>query len=72
MWVYTVVRLIICPSIQGKCGMVNVLKFRTVLFLFSNKMGFQGWNSQNSCQNCKQFRLDLHCLSKLFLQTTSI
>ena len=36
---------------------VNVLKFLTFfLILFSNKTGYQSWNSQNAGQNSKQGR----------------
>ena len=42
---------------------VNFLKFQTLFSLCSQiNIGFQGWNSQNACQNSKQGRL-----SALFL-----
>ena len=36
---------------------VNVLKFWTLFtFCFKENVGYQGWNSQNTCQNSKQGR----------------
>ena len=37
-------------------GTVYVLKILNIFFLFSNKMLFWVWNSQNDCQNSKQGR----------------
>ena len=35
----------------GKC-----VKISNTFFLFSNKMGYRGWKSQNACLNSKQGR----------------
>ena len=45
--------------------MVNVLKFGTLslLNIYIN-VGYQGWNSQNACQNSKQGRSDCFSRSK--------
>ena len=36
--------------------MVNFQKFQTRLFWSQIKFGYQGWNSQNACQDSKQGR----------------
>ena len=42
----------------GKCSKIS----STFLFLFSNiNFGFQGWHSQNACQNSKQGRSRSDC-----------
>ena len=55
-------RLLLHKQKQSDLGLhclstVNVLKFLT-LFSFSSQInfGYQGWNSQNACQNSKQGR----------------
>ena len=60
---------------------VNVLKFWTIFFV--QKCRYQGWNSQKTCQNCKQARPWLDCLRSsliwffavcqgISMQTTSV
>ena len=40
---------------SGKACTVNDLKLRTLInFCIQINVGFQGWNSQNACQNSKQ------------------
>ena len=53
----------ICAKVSFKfyyiytCNLVNVLKFGTHFFFYSQiKCWFQGWNSQEACQNSKQGR----------------
>ena len=48
---------------NGKCSKI----LNTFLFLFSNNVGNQGWNSQNACQNSTQRRLWLNWVCSVCL-----
>ena len=42
------------PEIKYTVFTINVLRFRTFFSFCSQKVSYQAWNSQKTCQNSKQ------------------